>query len=136
MTIDAETKTAKIMGEVNPTRCIKALARCGQHAELVWAKVNHPRLNKMGGPYECYNNCYDDYNDHYGYQPYYNSHRRSLPEGMWHEGSLRYPVRKVMPLPEYSYDTNNYYYDHGRYRQPMEYNPYLDHESMNYCNIM
>ncbi|KAG8384931.1 hypothetical protein BUALT_Bualt04G0169400 [Buddleja alternifolia] len=122
--IDAEAKTAQITGQVDPNYCIKALARCGVHAELVWANLSHPRMSRGS----------------YGYEPYYGEpygHRRSLPEGMWHETYNPYPVRNL--LPEYSYNTN-YHHDGARhvpmYRSRIDYNPYVDEESMNFCSIM
>lgn len=138
MTIDAETKTAKIVGQVNPTYCLKALARCGVHAELVWANLSHPRMTR--GPFD---HDYSTYAYNHTGEPY---SRRSLPEGMWHESR---PMRNALPeyshtgyptmrndLPEYSYN-----YDEARrapyYTPSLDYNPlYGDHESMNFCSIM
>ncbi|KAL2240607.1 UNVERIFIED_CONTAM: Glyceraldehyde-3-phosphate dehydrogenase, cytosolic [Sesamum indicum] len=126
VTIDAEAKTAKIAGQVDPNYCIKALARCGVHAELIWANLSHPRMINRG-PYD-----YD-----YGSNNYNYGQRRSLPEGMWHEMHHRYPGRNA--LPEYSYHTN-YYYDGARhvpsYPPHLDYNPYVDEEYMNFCSIM
>ncbi|KAL0344094.1 UNVERIFIED_CONTAM: Glyceraldehyde-3-phosphate dehydrogenase, cytosolic [Sesamum angustifolium] len=126
VTIDAEAKTAKIAGQVDPNYCIKALARCGVHAELIWANLSHPRMMNRGH-YD-----YDYGSNNYNYGP-----RRSLPEGMWHEMHHSYPRRNA--LPEYSYNTN-YYYDGARHVPPypprLDYNPYVDEEYMNFCSIM
>lgn len=130
VTIDAETKTAKIIGQVDPNYCIKALARCGVHAELIWANLSHPKIRRGSYHYD-YGSSYYNYHG----EPY--SHPRSLPEGMWHEMHHQYPMRNA--LPEYSYNTN-YYYDESRhvpsYPPRIEYNPYFGEESMSFCSIM
>ncbi|PIN09100.1 Copper chaperone [Handroanthus impetiginosus] len=155
VTIDAETKTAKIAGQVDPNYCIKALSRCGVHAELLWANLSHPRMNRSSYDYYDY-----DYTEPYGHR-----RRRSLPEGMWHEGHHHYPMRSSLPeysyhhypmrnslpeysyhhypmrnsLPEYSYN-GNYYHDGARnvplYHPRIECLPYVGDESMNYCSIL
>ncbi|KAL7140725.1 hypothetical protein ABFS83_08G007300 [Erythranthe nasuta] len=149
VTIDAETKTAKITGEVDPNYCIKALARCGVHAELVWANLSHPKMNNRG-PYD---HDYGSYAyNYYGEKlPYGN--QRSLPEGMWHETPGYVPpiMRNGLPeysyngppmrnrLPEYSRSNNYYYYDEAARHYPprIDYNnPYVDQDSMNLCTIM
>ncbi|XP_022897788.1 heavy metal-associated isoprenylated plant protein 22-like [Olea europaea var. sylvestris] len=68
VTFNAEEGVAKIMGEVDPNLLLAALARTGQHAELVWAKLDHPRIDR------------GYYNDHdYRGEPY-RHHQRALPE--------------------------------------------------------
>ncbi|KAI3474966.1 hypothetical protein Pfo_030277 [Paulownia fortunei] len=120
VTIDAETKTAKIAGQVDPNYCIKALARCGVHAELIWANLSHPKMHRGSYDYDYVSHIYNYNGEPYGY--------------MCHG----YPMRNAPP-PEYSYNTN-YYYDGARhvpsYPPPIQYYPYVDEESMNFCSIM
>lgn len=123
--MDAEKGTTTIVGQVEPNYCIKAISRCEGHAQLIWANLSHPKMS--GGSYSQYgygssSSYYDRLGDSYG-------PRRSLPEGMWHEG----------PTPEYSYNSNNFGYDEARYGsqyQPrIDYTPYVESTS-NLCNIM
>ncbi|CAI9758540.1 unnamed protein product [Fraxinus pennsylvanica] len=82
-------------------------------SELVWAKLDHPRLNRRSyynDPYNC------SYQSNHGYEyPRYDSlnepygHRSALPGGIWHNSDQHYPLRKA--LPEYSSYNSNYYYD-------------------------
>ncbi|KAL2500147.1 heavy metal-associated isoprenylated plant protein 32 [Abeliophyllum distichum] len=118
VTISAEEGTAKISGEVDPNLCLSALARTGQHAELVWAKLNHPRLDR-GGYYNDhdYHNGLHKSNYGYGYprhglisEPYW--HRSGLPGGMWRDSYQHYPLSRA--LPEYSSYNSNYYNDASR----------------------
>ncbi|GER25988.1 heavy metal transport/detoxification superfamily protein [Striga asiatica] len=116
VTMDAESKTVKIMGQVNPNYCLKALTRCGIHAELVWANLSHPKMQR-------------DYNRNYNYgtaEGY--GYRRSLPEGMWHETPDGYP----MMMGNNVYSTNTYY-DESR-RNPLI--DYYNQDSMNFCTIL
>ncbi|CAA0824547.1 Heavy metal transport/detoxification superfamily protein [Striga hermonthica] len=128
VTMDAESKTVKIMGQVNPNYCMKALARCGMHAELVWANLSHPKMQR---DYRDYNRNYSsDGRIMYDYgtaQPYGN--RRLLPEGMWHETPDGYPP--VM-MGNNVYSTNTYY-DESR-RNPLI--DYYNQDSMNFCSIL
>ncbi|GER29548.1 heavy metal transport/detoxification superfamily protein [Striga asiatica] len=128
--MDAQSKTVKIMGQVNPNYCLKALTRCGMHAELVWANLSHPKMQKDSSyHYRDYNRNYSDGRIMYNYrtaEPY--GYRRSLPQGMWHETPSGYP----MMMGNNVYSTNTYYEESRR-------NPLLDYynqESMSLCSIL
>ncbi|CAA3005482.1 Copper chaperone [Olea europaea subsp. europaea] len=116
VTISTEEGTARIIGEVDPNLCLAALARTGQHAELVYTKLDHPRLGRGGGYYnnQDYYSSPHKYNHGYGYsrygalsEPYWN--QSALPGGMSHNSYQHYPLRRA--LPEYSSYNSNYYYD-------------------------
>lgn len=113
VTISAEEGIANIIGEVDPNLCLLALSRTGQHAELVWAKLDHPRPNKRSY-YNDSDNC--SYKSSHGYEyPRYSSltepygHRTALPGGIWPNSYQHSPLRRA--LPEYSSYNSNYYYD-------------------------
>ncbi|KAL2477572.1 uncharacterized protein Fot_46586 [Forsythia ovata] len=118
LTFDAEEGLAKISGEVNPNLLLSALARTGQHAEIVWAKLNHPRIDRG------YYNDNDSYGQPYGYQKH-----GSIEDSYWHRRAL----------PDSSYNPN-YYYDAtplpaARYVAAPEY-AYVEDQSMSFCSIM
>ncbi|KAL2460551.1 heavy metal-associated isoprenylated plant protein 32 [Abeliophyllum distichum] len=110
LTFDAEEGLAKISGEVNPNILLSALARTGQHAEIVWAKLNHPRIDR---------GYYND-NDSYG-QPYRYSdwHRRALTDSSYNPNyyydATPLPAARYIPAPEYAY---------------------VEDQSMSFCSIM
>ncbi|XP_057792691.1 uncharacterized protein LOC131009400 [Salvia miltiorrhiza] len=117
ITMDAERRTAMIVGQVEPNYCIRAITRCDGHAELVWANLSHPRTR--GTSYG------------YGSSSYYDSFGESY--GMWRED----PTRSI---PDYSYTANNINYDRRRrdpYYPLIDYTiPYHIEESMNLCSIL
>ncbi|KAH6774362.1 hypothetical protein C2S52_002681 [Perilla frutescens var. hirtella] len=127
--MDAERNTAKISGLVDPNYCLRAIARCDGHAQLLWANLSHPKM-RGGGSYGHYDYgalsppYYDTYGESYG------PRRTSLPEGMWHD----YPTRSAFP-PQYSYNNYlGYQYDHP---PRIDYTPpYHSHDSMSLCTIM
>ncbi|KAL6520168.1 hypothetical protein OROMI_032348 [Orobanche minor] len=144
VTIDAERKTVQIMGQVNPNYCVKALSRCGVHAELIWANLSHPKML-------LHNNNNNNYYYYYGGEPA--ASRSSLPpEGMWHHHhhhDQAYDINNngynmssssisVVPAPP------DQYYDpylQQYYDRNIDYYPYVDHNnnnkySTNFCSIM
>ncbi|GAA0164837.1 hypothetical protein LIER_20382 [Lithospermum erythrorhizon] len=72
-TIDGEEGVVKFTGEVDPNIVMRALARTGKHAQLKWAKLDHPLVSRNN--YYDYNNSY--HNNNYGHvYTYANNYRK------------------------------------------------------------
>ncbi|XP_022897006.1 uncharacterized protein LOC111410741 [Olea europaea var. sylvestris] len=117
VTFSAKEEVTKIWGEVDPNLLLSALARPGQHAEIVWAKLDHPRIDR---------GYYNDHNS-YRYSKYgsiedTNWHRRALPDSSYNQNYCY----DATPLPAGRYVPS--------YTAP-EY-PYVEEQSLGFCNIM
>lgn len=147
--IDAKQGRIKIFGEVDPNVLLKAIARTGRHAKVVWARMNHPSVNRSYHGGADYDSGYG-YGYGYGYRSsaledsnggYYG--RGALPSSSGHDTTAHchhyYPMRRS--VPDYHYPS--YYSDHRfpaaamhvpSYPSPV-YDPYQD-DSISLCNIM
>ncbi|KAL3637520.1 hypothetical protein CASFOL_018688 [Castilleja foliolosa] len=112
--INIEEGLVKVYAMVEPNILMKALSRTGYHAELKWAKIQHPKSNR---------NYYNHTNGYgYGYDSYnYHGHG---------SGPIDYPYGYSRALPDpYSYSSHNYptsstypYYN-GSGSDPYHYGP-------------
>ncbi|KAL1537961.1 hypothetical protein AAHA92_26756 [Salvia divinorum] len=112
ISIDAARSEAMIVGQVDPNFCLRAIARCNGHADVLRANISHPRMR----------------GESYGYGGFGDSY-----------GPHDYPTRMIS---DYSYTPNNINYDYEydrRRRDPyalIDSVPYYNEESMNLCSIL
>ncbi|CAK9148859.1 unnamed protein product [Ilex paraguariensis] len=153
VTIDAQAGTAKVSGEVDPNLLLRALARSGRHAELIWVKLNHPVLNSSNydngySPYGSYEPYNYGANGSYGYgaidEPY--RYRRALQEHSYydtHQQYYYYPMRRAVWEYPTSSTTIRYGYGYGSPQRaryvpgypPPVYDSYED-EPINFCSVL
>ncbi|CAK9166877.1 unnamed protein product [Ilex paraguariensis] len=139
VTIEAQEGTAKVCGEVDPNILLRALARSGRHAELVWVKLKHPSLSRCN-----YENGYGS-NGSYGYgaleEPYRYGRALPLPEHSSYNTHQHCPMRRaVMEGPTYSTSLRYGYSPSPPARYvpgypPAVYDPY-EEETINFCCVM
>ncbi|KAL6551430.1 hypothetical protein OROGR_007584 [Orobanche gracilis] len=127
VTIDAERKTVQIVGQVDPNYCVKALSRCGVHAELIWANMNNNNNNNNNRMMtSSYSYCC------YGGEPIAN--RSFPPEGMWHQA---YNINNGYMSSSSSNSVVPYVAADQYCDRNIDYNyyPHVDHTT-NFCSIM
>lgn len=107
--IDAAAGLAKVSGEVDPNMLLKALARTGMHAKIVWASLTHPMTS---------NNHHQSRSGCHGYN--YSGGSRAFPQQYWwddnaHHHRNPYSIRGTMPCGagSASYGPFNNYYGSG-----------------------
>lgn len=101
ISIDAERGIADISGQVDPNMLLYALAKAGQHAELLRIKLQHPSLSYSSNPY-----YYGDHGlgmaDMYGMASPYGSHYHQpypIHDPYWYS-------RKIQDPYHYSHHAN------------------------------
>ncbi|KAL3614696.1 hypothetical protein CASFOL_040461 [Castilleja foliolosa] len=115
--INTEEGLVKVYAMVEPNILMKALSRTGYHAELKWAKLQHPKLNRnyynyTNGPngYDPYN--YNGYNHGVGSIDHYpHGYSRALPDPYSYPSSFNYPARSI----------HSYYQGSGLYQSDPYY---------------
>ncbi|GAA0157600.1 hypothetical protein Leryth_011459 [Lithospermum erythrorhizon] len=156
VSIDGEKGKAMVRGEVDPNILMSALSRpgSGKHAELKYAKVNHPRARMMGNNYSDDSSYNYGYNNKYCDNNYYNTiedpYKYRRPTMLGGHSSHDYYYQTRRPFPEYNdpYYGPNYYPNSyplplpplpaARYvpsYPPMENDQYED-EPISFCSIM
>ncbi|XP_060174249.1 heavy metal-associated isoprenylated plant protein 32-like [Lycium barbarum] len=141
LTIDAETGIANVCGEVDPNRLLAALARSGQHAELINVKLKHPALSNPRSQYG-----HNNYDHGHGYNNYNNA--LDGPLGYNHSNALNepssyYPTRRAMVDQPYYGSSYRNSSPHAEYcgsssylQQPLIMDHVIREEPMNWCSIM
>ncbi|KAK2972026.1 hypothetical protein RJ640_005046 [Escallonia rubra] len=103
VSIDSQDGLAKVSGEVDPNILLRALARTGNHAELVWVKLKHPVLARgFQGSYG-----YGKYHNPYGYGS-------TLYDHPWHDAHQPYHSRR-RPQVDYPWCNTTYRHGYGGY---------------------
>lgn len=104
ISIDADRGIADISGQVDPSMLLQALAKAGQHAELVRVKLQHPSLSYSNNPYYYYgdNAALSPYGGHYHrpypiHDPYWYSRKLHDPYHYSHHANYyrRYPYHST-----------------------------------------
>ncbi|GFQ00298.1 hypothetical protein PHJA_002173800 [Phtheirospermum japonicum] len=118
--IDTEEGLVKVYALVDPNLLMKALSRTGYHAELKWAKLQHPKVNRN---YYNYSNGYDSYNYHHGaIDNYPHVYSRALPDPYSYP-SYNYPTGSIHPYYQGSDPYHSDPYHYGPSVQPARYVP-------------
>ncbi|KAA8523555.1 hypothetical protein F0562_009978 [Nyssa sinensis] len=134
VTIDAEQGTTKVIGEVDPSVLLRALARSGNHAELLWVNLKSP-VSSRGYHY---NDEYQNGPHVYGAINQPHRYQSALPEHSWNNTHRHYSPRR--PTTEYpSYNTNYRYLPPAKYvpgPPPQAFDPYEYDEPINFCSVM
>lgn len=103
ISIDADRGIADISGQVDPNMLLYALAKAGQHAELLRVKLQHPSLNYNNNPYYYYGDNALGMTDMYGMASSYGTYNQPYPihDPYWYS-------RKLHDPSHYSHHSNYY----------------------------